>query len=307
MNERHTTRQARSKYFVEDKFVTIMKIKRLKQNENYHGLGFGGSSGVLTPFPTLTTLLSMSKLLMDSLLGDRVFASDAVGGCSRLWFESLWCVFDGVWSLVLASVNCFLINGDFRPTSGEYFSKLSVDRERGVHETPFNSGELRSNLIGFRSSKIGVVSSDVKQFLPLWSSRLIVGLSTKLNELHSSDVGDTSGVSVVGVTEPGRKNASMPSPMACVDISVTRGRLGARVFTRFGRPFTKCCSCNDVLGNSVIESQFSPLSRFCEPPELLREFCDSSKSGMCPTLSTTDCGRTLCANERRLGWKYGVA
>lgn len=52
---------------------------------NYHGLGFGGSSGVLTvPLPSFTTLLSMSKLLMDSLLGDRVFASDdGVGGCNR--------------------------------------------------------------------------------------------------------------------------------------------------------------------------------------------------------------------------------
>lgn len=95
--------------------------------------------------------------------------------------------------------------------------------------------------------------------------------------------------------------------MACDDISVTSGRVGARVLTRFGRPLTKCCSCNDVLGNSVIESQFSPLSLFCEPTELFREFCVSNKSGMCPTLSTTDCGRTLCANERRLGWKYGVA
>lgn len=108
-------------------------------------------------------------------------------------------------------------------------------------------------------------------------------------------MGETSGVSVVGVTDPGRKNASIPSPIACVEISVTNGRVGARVFTRFGRPFTKCCNCNDVLGNSVIESQFSPLSLFCEPIELLREFGVSSKSGICPTLrfSTTDCGRTL--------------
>lgn len=114
-----------------------------------------------------------------------------------------------------------------------------MDRERGVQATFFNSGEPRSNLIGLRSSRIGVVSSEVKQFLPFW---LIVGLSTKLSELHSSDVGETSGVSVVGVTEPGRKKASIPSPMACVDISVTSGRLGARVFARFGRPLTRCCS-----------------------------------------------------------------
>lgn len=68
---------------------------------------------------------------------------------------------------------------------------------------PLKSGELRSNLIGFLSSRIGVVSSDV--ILPL-SSLLIVGLSAKLNELHSSEVGETSGVNVVGVTDPGLKN-----------------------------------------------------------------------------------------------------
>lgn len=51
----------------------------------YHGLGFGGSNGVLMPLPTFTTLLSISKLLMDSLLGERVFGSDdGVGGCKRL-------------------------------------------------------------------------------------------------------------------------------------------------------------------------------------------------------------------------------
>lgn len=74
---------------------------------------------------------------------------------------------DGNVSDGLASVSCFLINGDLRPTNGEYFSKLSVDRDRGVHETPFSNGELRSNLMGLRSSRMGVVSSDVKQFLPL--------------------------------------------------------------------------------------------------------------------------------------------
>lgn len=103
-------------------------------------------------------------------------------------------------------------------------------------------------------------------------------------------MGETSGVSVVGVTEPGRKNASMPSPMACDDISVTNGRVGARFLTRFGRPLTKCSNCVDVLGSSVIESQFSPLSLFCEPVELFRELGVSSRSGMWPTLkfSTTD-------------------
>lgn len=85
--------------------------------------------------------------------------------------ELLCCAFNALLSLLLlllTSVICFLINGDLRPTSGEYFSKLSVDRDRGVHEaTPLSNGEFRSNFIGLRSSKIGVVSSDVKQFLPL--------------------------------------------------------------------------------------------------------------------------------------------
>lgn len=81
-----------------------------------------------------------------------------------------------------------------------------------------------------------MVSSEVKQFLPFSSQRLIVGLSTKLIELQSSEVGDTRGVNVVGVTEPGLKNASRPSPIACDESSVTRGRVGARVLARFGRP-----------------------------------------------------------------------
>lgn len=191
----------------------------------------------------------------------------------------------------------------------EHFSKLSVDLDRGVHEIPLSSGELRSSLMSLRSSRMGVVSSDVKQFLLLWSSRLIVGLSTKLSELHSSDVGEISGVSVVGVTEPGRKNASTPSPIEWDERSVTIGRVGARVLARFGRPFTKCCSCSEVLGSSVIESQFSRKSLFCRLIELPHELGVSSRSGMWPRLrfSTTDCGRTLCANERRFGWKCGVA
>lgn len=88
---------------------------------------------------------------------------------------------------------------------------------------------------------MGVVSSDVICPLP---SRLIVGLSTNDNELHSSEVGETSGVSVVGVTEPGLKNCSKPSPISFVPppASLTSGRVGARVLARFGRPFTKCCS-----------------------------------------------------------------
>lgn len=49
-------------------------------------------------------------------------------------------------------------------------------------------------------------------------------------------MGETRGVRVVGVTEPARKNASNPSPIVWVDSSVTSGRVGARVFARFGRP-----------------------------------------------------------------------
>lgn len=106
-----------------------------------------------------------------------------------------------------------------------------------------------------------------------------MGLSTKLSELHSSDVGDTNGVSVVGVTDPGRKNASNPSPIVCVESSVTSGRVGARVLARFGRPLTRCCNWNEALGSSVIESQFSsflPAELF----ELRRDEGDSNKSGM---------------------------
>lgn len=61
--------------------------KKWTENPNYHGLGFGGKSGVLTtPLPNLLAmLLSISKLLMDSLLGDRVFVSfPCDGGSKRL-------------------------------------------------------------------------------------------------------------------------------------------------------------------------------------------------------------------------------
>lgn len=61
-----------------------------------------------------------------------------------------------------------------------------------------------------------------------------MGLSIKLSELHSSEVGDTSGVRVVGVSEPGPKNVSRPSPIALG--SVSRALVGARVLVRFGRP-----------------------------------------------------------------------
>lgn len=65
-----------------------------------------------------------------------------------------------------------------------------------------------------------------------------------LKYLLSSEVGDTSGV--VGVTDPGRKNVSNPSPRSEVSLeSAGRsiGLVGALVLARFGRPFTKCCSC----------------------------------------------------------------
>ena len=196
----------------------------------------------------------------------------------------------------------------------------------------FINGEARSNLIGRRSSKMGVVSSEVIWSLPL---RLIVGLSTNDKELHSSDVGDTRGVKVVGVTLPGLKNWSRPSPISLVPepSTVTRGRVGARVLARLGLPLTKCCSWNEALGNSVMESQPSsaPISSMILLPAvrsvvvpLLRakemsrcEICDverceegdSRRSGMWPKLrfSTTDWGRTLRAIDRRLLWKCGVA
>lgn len=201
-----------------------------------------------------------------------------------------------------------------------------------------SSGDCRSNLIGRRSSSMGVVSSDVMCPLP---SRLIVGLSTKDNELHSSEVGETSGVSVVGVTEPGRKKCSKPSPISRPILpahsAFTSGRVGARVLARLGRPLTRCCNWNDALGSSVIESQHSstPPSSIAAllsltkatPPAVavaatppapradnceLEERCDegdSSKSGMWLRLrfSTTDCGRTRRGTERRLLAKCGVA
>lgn len=84
-----------------------------------HGRGFGCSNGVfITPFPTLP-FLSTSKLLMDSLLGERVLPS-LTGGCSRLFdvlsvgVEMGVMVLD-VASLLSPSVICFLANGDLRP------------------------------------------------------------------------------------------------------------------------------------------------------------------------------------------------
>lgn len=50
-----------------------------------HGRGFGATNGVfISPLPNLTTLFSISKLLMESLLGDRLAVSEFdVGGCNR--------------------------------------------------------------------------------------------------------------------------------------------------------------------------------------------------------------------------------
>lgn len=154
-----------------------------------------------------------------------------------------------------------------------------------------------------------------------------------------------SGVSVVGVSEPGPKNVSRPSPITCAG-SVISGRLGARVFVRFGRPLTRCCSWNDALGSSVIESQLPSSSSSSSssapklaarlpptalplpavaffvvgvtaPPtvapleafELRREPGESSSVGRWLRLrfSTTDCGRILWANVRRLFCSIGVA
>jgi hypothetical protein len=157
---------------------------------------------------------------------------------------------------------------------------------------------------------MGVVSPDVTLLnLP---SRLIVGLSTKLSELHSSEVGDTMGVSVLGVTDPGRKKVSKPSPMLCDGASANMLRVGARVLARFGRLFTKCCNWSEVLGSSVIESQSSFWISVDESWELRCEG-DSNRSGMWDKLKfsmpspTTDWGRTLRATDRRLFWWVGVA
>ena len=59
--------------------------------------------------------------------------------------------------------------------------------------------------------------------------------------LLSSDVGETRGV--VGVTDPGLKKVSNPSPRSEVSVESagrSMGLVGALVFARFGRPFTKC-------------------------------------------------------------------
>lgn len=150
------------------------------------------------------------------------------------------------------------------------------------NKLPFSNGDPRSSFI-LRSSIIGVVSPEVKllSLPPTLSSRLIVGLpSTKLKELHSSDVGDTNGVKV-GVAELGRvKNVSNPSPKLCEDNSVSSGLVGARFLTRFGRLLTRCCSCIEVLGNSVIESQFSSFLSGDPTLDRFEIFGDSSRSGM---------------------------
>lgn len=134
-----------------------------------HGRGFGAINGVRTmPFVVVVLMecCSISKLLFnESLLGDRVFESFVVGVVKRSTDlpsppDEETAAADGC-VIEFGSV-CILTSGDLRPITGEHFSKLSVDRDRGVHDTPFSNGELRSNLIGLRSSSIGVVSSDVR-------------------------------------------------------------------------------------------------------------------------------------------------
>lgn len=127
-----------------------------------HGRGFGAINGVRT-IPLLADTVvfivcsSVSKLLLiESLLGDLVLVSFVGVANLSKGFASA-----GIVVTEFGSV-CILTSGDFRPIIGEHFSKLSVDRDRGVHETPFSNGELRSSFIGLRSSSIGVVSSDVR-------------------------------------------------------------------------------------------------------------------------------------------------
>lgn len=263
------------------------------------GRGFCIDIGVFRiPFPCCL----LSKIfLIDSLLGDFRLFDSLTGGFKLL--------------LVLIS-RLSLVKGDFRLASGEIFSRLSEDKERGVQlVTFFSNGEFRSIFI-FLSSIIGVVSPEVTLLnlptFPTLSSRLIVGLSTKLSELHSSDVGDTNGVNVVGVTEPGRcwgKNPSKPSPKTCDEgISVNTGFVAALVFARFGLLFTKCWSCRLVLGKSVIESQFSLNLSGDLSFERLEMFGDSSKSGMWRKLklsTITDLG--LIASDDLFDLNSGVA
>lgn len=86
-----------------------------------HGRGFGCNNGVfITPLPTLP-FLSTSKLLMDSLLGERALPSCG-GRCNRLLVvlsvgvDIGVIVFD-VASLLSPSVICFFASGDRRPTT----------------------------------------------------------------------------------------------------------------------------------------------------------------------------------------------
>lgn len=96
---------------------------------------------------------------------------------------------------------------------------------------PFKSGEFLLNFGVFRPSlKFG----DAKSWL---------GLPSAWNELQSSEV---------GVTEPGLKKVSNPSPKSCEMASVTspgfnRGLVGALVFARRGRPKHKSKENKDVL------------------------------------------------------------
>lgn len=72
----------------------------------------------------------------------------------------------------------------------------------------------------------------------------------------SSEVGDIRGVPV-GVTDPGLKNVSMPSPRSSIKSEGRNiGLVGARVFARRGLPFTRCCNCCPA-GSSATESNDS--------------------------------------------------
>lgn len=191
-----------------------------------HGRGLGAIIGVfIMPFPGFWS--SECWLLTDSLLGD--FSLSLLGALFSIVLFALDRFFSGS--------GLFFTRGDFLFVEGETFPKLSEDRDLEVQLTFFIKGEARSNLIGLRSSRMGVVSPDVTLLKRPPSSRLSVGLSTKDNELHSSDVGETSGVRVDGVAEPGLKKASIPSLTPAVDpSSVMTGFFGARVLARFGRP-----------------------------------------------------------------------
>lgn len=83
--------------------------------------------------PSLTTAPPVAWLLMESLLGERIFSSRVPGLSSA----ALGAIAAAAASSLPGPPSVrILTSGDLRPTSGEYFSRLSVERERVAHEAP---------------------------------------------------------------------------------------------------------------------------------------------------------------------------